>query len=98
MLRDVDDYTGKYYSHEWIRRNVLYQTKEDMKEIDEQIKEEMNNPQYNQPEVGPDGQPIPGTGMQPEGDAGTPPAPPQAQPPKDADFGPAVPDVVKKPA
>ena len=98
MLRDVDDYTGKYYSHEWIRRNVLYQTEEDMKEIDEQIKEEMNNPQYNQTEVGPDGQPIPGTGMQPEGDAGTPPAPPQAQPPKDADFGPAVPDVVKKPA
>ena len=99
MLRDVDDYTGKYYSHEWIRRNVLYQTEEDMKEIDEQIKEEMNNPQYNQPEVGPDGQPVPGTGMQPPGeDAGTPPAPPAAKPPKDADFGPAVPDVVKKPA
>jgi len=98
MLRDVDDYTGKYYSHEWIRRNVLYQTEEDMKEIDAQIKEEMNNPQYNQPEVGPDGQPIPGADMQPEGDAGTPPAPPQAQSPKDADFGPAVPDVVKKPA
>ena len=98
MLRDVDDYTGKYYSHEWIRRNVLYQTEEDMKEIDAQIKEEMNNPQYNQPEVGPDGQPIPGADMQPEGDAGTPPAPPEAQPPKDADFGPKVPDVVKKPA
>ena len=100
MLRDVDDYTGKYYSHEWIRRNVLYQTEEDMKEIDEQIKEEMNNPQYNQPEVGPDGQPVPGTGMQPPPgeDAGTPTAPPAAKPPKDTDFGPAVPDVVKKPA
>jgi hypothetical protein len=99
MLRDVDDYTGKYYSHEWIRRNVLYQTEEDMKEIDEQIKEEMNNPQYNQPEVGPDGQPIPGTGMVPPDDAGTPPAPAKdVKPPKDADFGPAVPDVVKKPA
>ena len=100
MLRDVDDYTGKYYSHEWIRRNVLYQTEEDMKEIDEQIKEEMNNPQYNQPEIGPDGQPVPGTGMQPPPgeDAGTPPAPPAAKPPKNADFGPAVPDVVKKPA
>ena len=100
MLRDVDDYTGKYYSHEWIRRNVLYQTEEDMKEIDEQIKEEMNNPQYNQPEVGPDGQPVPGTGMQPPPgeDAGAPPEQPAAKPPKDADFGPAVPDVVKKPA
>ena len=100
MLRDVDDYTGKYYSHEWIRRNVLYQTEEDMAEIDKQIKEEMNNPQYNQPEIGPDGQPVPGTGMQPPPgeDAGTPPAPPAAKPPKNADFGPAVPDVVKKPA
>jgi len=99
MLRDVDDYASKYFSHEWIRRNVLYQTEEDMKEIDAQIKEEVNNPQYNQPEVGPDGQPIPGGGQPPPGeDAGAPPAPPSAKPPKDADFGPAVPDVVKKPA
>ena len=103
MLRDVDDYAGKYYSHEWIRRNVLYQTEEDMKEIDEQIAQEVDNPQYNQPEIGPDGQPIPGTGMQPPpggdgGDAGTPPTPPAVKPPKEADFGPAVPDVVKKPA
>lgn len=98
MLRDIDDYTGKYYSHEWIRRNVLYQTEEDMKEIDEQIAAEVDNPQYNQPEIGPDGQPIPGTGMQQPGDAGTPPAAPQAQPPQEADFGPKVPDVVKKPA
>ena len=100
MLRDVDDYAGKYYSHEWIRRNVLYQTEEDMKEIDEQIVEEKDNPQYNQPEIGPDGQPIPGTGMDqlPVDDAGTPPVPPAANPPKDADFGPAVPDMVKKPA
>lgn len=96
MLRDIDDYTGKYFSHEWIRRNVLYQTEEDMKEIDEQIAQEVDNPQYNQPEIGPDGQPVPGTGMEP--DAGTPPSQPAAQLPKPADFGPAVPDVVKKPA
>ena len=99
MLRDVDDYAGKYYSHEWIRRNVLYQTEEDMKEIDEQIQEEKSNPQYNQPEIGPDGQPVPGADMQQPDDAGTPPPPPaEVKPPKNADFGPAVPDVVKKPA
>jgi hypothetical protein len=68
-----------------------------MQEIDKQIADEVNNPQYNQPELGPDGQPVPGTGMQPD-DAGTPPSEPAAKPPKDADFGPAVPDVVKKPA
>lgn len=97
MLRDIDDYTGKYYSHEWIRRNVLYQTEEDMKEIDEQIAQEVDNPQYNQPEIGPDGQPVPGTGMQPPPGEQAPPEKP-VQPPKDADFGPKVPDMVKKPA
>jgi hypothetical protein len=97
MLRDVDDYAGKYFSHEWIRRNVLYQTEEDMKEIDEQIVDEADNPQYNPEPLGPDGQPMAGAGMQPD-DAGTPPSAPAAKPPKDADFGPAVPDVVKKPA
>ena len=49
MLRDVDDYAGKYYSHEWIRRNVLRQSDEEMEEIDEQIAEEQDNPQYNPP-------------------------------------------------
>lgn len=49
MLRDIDDYAGKYYSHEWIRRNVLRQSDEEMEEIDEQIEEEQDNPQYNPP-------------------------------------------------
>jgi len=60
MLRDVDDYVGKYYSHEWVRKHVLYQTDEEIEEIDEQIGEELDNPQYNPPEPvapvdGPDG-------------------------------------------
>ena len=95
MLRDVDDYAGKYYSHEWIRRNVLYQTEEDIKEIDEQIAEEQDNPQYNPPvEMGPDGQPtdVPG----PEDTSG-------ALGPDTGKSGkvqslPKVPDLVKKPA
>lgn len=49
MLRDIDDFAGKYYSHEWIRRNVLRQTDEDIEEIDEQIAFEMNIPQYAPP-------------------------------------------------
>lgn len=73
MLRDVDDYVGKYFSNEWIRRNVLYQSEEDMEEIDKQIKEEENVPQYNP--AGPDGQPM---------DTGPsePSASPKAAPPK----------------
>ena len=49
LLRDIDDYAGIYYSHEWIRKNVLRQTDEDIEEIDEQIDMERNNPQYNPP-------------------------------------------------
>jgi hypothetical protein len=60
MLRDIDDYATKYYSHEWIRRNVLHQSDEEMEEIDEQIADEADNPQYagdpNEAENAPDGQ------------------------------------------
>jgi hypothetical protein len=49
MLRDIDDYAGKYYSHEWIRRHVLHQSDEEMEEIDEQIADEVDNPQYAGP-------------------------------------------------
>jgi hypothetical protein len=49
MLRDIDDYAGKYYSHEWIRRHVLHQSDEEMEEIDEQITDEADNPQYAGP-------------------------------------------------
>jgi hypothetical protein len=52
MLRDIDDYAGKYFSHEYIRRSVLYQSDKVIEEIDEQIKEENDNPQYNAPMPG----------------------------------------------
>ena len=47
MLRDIDDYLGKFYSHEWVRKNILYQTDDDIQQIDTQIIEEMKNPQFN---------------------------------------------------
>ena len=52
ILRDVDDYVGKYYSHEWIRRKVLHQSDEEIEEINDQIADEANDPLY-QPTVGP---------------------------------------------
>lgn len=51
MLRDIDDFAGKYYSHEWIRRNVLKQSDEEMEKIDKQIEEELKNQIYNPPEM-----------------------------------------------
>jgi len=37
LLGDVDQYAGKYFSVEWIRKNVLMQTEDEIDEIDEQI-------------------------------------------------------------
>ena len=40
VLRDVNDYIGKYYSVEWVRRNILQQSEEDMKDLDKEIAKE----------------------------------------------------------
>jgi hypothetical protein len=40
LLRDLDEYVGKYYSVEWVRKNILYQTDDDIDEIDKQIESE----------------------------------------------------------
>ena len=40
LLQVVDPYVGRYYSKEWVRKNVLHQTDEDIEEIDKQISEE----------------------------------------------------------
>jgi len=40
LLQTVDDYIGKYYSIEYIRKNILKQSEEDIKLIDTQIKSE----------------------------------------------------------
>ena len=55
----IDPYVGRYYSQEWVRKNVLQQTEEDIKEIDKQIESEPE-PQA----LGPDGKPLPPDGQQ----------------------------------
>lgn len=40
QLQLVEPYVSKYYSEQWIRRHVLHQTDDDIKEIDKQIEEE----------------------------------------------------------
>lgn len=46
-MRDADDFAGKYYSHEWIRRNILRQTDEEIEEQDGQIQAEMQDQRFN---------------------------------------------------
>ena len=40
LLQEIDQYTGKYFSTDWIRTNVLKQTDEDKEDIDKQIEAE----------------------------------------------------------
>ena len=60
-LQQAVMYAGRYYSNEWIRKNILMQTDEDMKEEDILIKQEMMMPQYQQPMMG--GDPMMGGGF-----------------------------------
>ena len=40
ILGDVENYVGKYFSKEWVRKHVLRQTEDDIEEIDKQMEEE----------------------------------------------------------
>jgi len=40
ILRDAADYSGKFYSDRWLRKNLLRQTDEDIAQMDREISEE----------------------------------------------------------
>ena len=40
IMRDVADYSGKFFSDRWIRKNILRQTDEDIRIMDEEIEQE----------------------------------------------------------
>ena len=40
LLREMNEHIGKYYSIEWIRKHVLHQTEEEMKDMDNEIQSE----------------------------------------------------------
>jgi len=49
ILRDLNDYVGKYYSEEWVRKNILQQTDQDIEQMDKQIKKEISDGRYKDP-------------------------------------------------
>jgi len=67
LARNFQDMAGKYYSHNWVRKNVLQQSDDDIQKMDEEIIAEQNqqdprwfnpvieqNTQMMQPQQGPD--------------------------------------------
>ena len=43
MLQQLEGYIGKYYSIDWVRKNVLRQTEDEIKEIDKEIEAEQED-------------------------------------------------------
>jgi hypothetical protein len=39
---------GKYYSHDWVRKNILKMTIDDISEIDKQMKDELKDPKFKE--------------------------------------------------
>ncbi len=84
LLTDhIQPYLNKYYSNEYVRKEILKQTDEDIEQMDEEMREEEGNPQYanpmdqmmtGMPGVAPNGPPGMGgqaiPGMPPMGGAG----------------------------
>ena len=68
QLQGVSEYLGTYFSVEWVRKNVLKQTQQDIDEIDKQIKAEKDaeiiDPEAGTNMGGPDG----GFGAMPDAD------------------------------
>ena len=46
ILAELDPYVGKYYSHAYVRKYILKQTEEEIEQMDAEIEEESQDPQY----------------------------------------------------
>ena len=53
LARNFQDMVGKYYSHDWVRRNILQQTDEEIELMDSQINKENNSqqPRWLNPQI-----------------------------------------------
>ena len=40
LLRDIDDYVGKYYSADWVRKNVLMMNEDQIEQMRDEIEED----------------------------------------------------------
>ena len=58
LARDLEQYVGKYYSHQYVRTKVLKQNEKEISEIDKQIEDEspQQEDQTSDPNQGNDGE------------------------------------------
>ena len=90
-LQQVEPYIGRFFSTEWIKKNVLMQSDEDIRDMQEQIDSEPPPPM-----MGPDGQPMqPDQQPQDGGDQGPPQDEQQPQEDQPTGGGPVKTQVVQ---
>ena len=76
IAQTMDEYVGKYYSKMWLRKNVLNQTEEEIRAIDQEMADEIDSGEvdpFEQEQMDADRQ-----------EAGAPPPPGEAPPPEEA--------------
>jgi hypothetical protein len=83
--RDAEDFVGKYYSREWVRKKILRQTEDDVEQIDKQISAEQAAGLLQAP-MGPDAGGMGAPGQPPMGE----PAPAMPTPSPAPQQGPQV--------
>ena len=52
MLAQLDEYVGKYYSNDWVRRNILRQDDETIENLKKEIEDEKKSGEIEEPEEG----------------------------------------------
>jgi hypothetical protein len=45
-LNGMSPYVGTYYSHKWVRKNILRQSDDDIEEIETDLSQELQDPRY----------------------------------------------------
>ena len=49
-MQNVSEYVGKYFSIDYVRRNILMQSEEDIEKMNKQIEQEKNDGLYGDDE------------------------------------------------
>jgi hypothetical protein len=57
-LQAINDYSGEYYSKMWIRKNILRQSDEDIKDMDKEMAQEEKDAPEPEPEPEPKPTPV----------------------------------------
>lgn len=55
VAKDMQDFVGKYFSHDFVRRHVFRQDDDEIEKMDDQIEEEKDDPRYEEKPDGSNG-------------------------------------------